>query len=250
MRKPIVGVTPSPRDVELPHGSFHQFTIADTYTTAIEAAGGVPVIIPPQAGNISEIIGVLDALLLSGGGDIDPSRFGDTDIHPNTYGIHQGRDELELALVVEALDRDLPILCICRGIQTLNVALGGTLIQDVQDQFSDSIQHRQMETNIPKEDASHPVACVPGTLLEATYDATVVQVNSFHHQGLRDVAAPLRVAGTAPDGLIEAVDYPGKSWVLGVQWHPEMMYAAHPEHLKPFAALVEAARVQQTVSAR
>jgi putative glutamine amidotransferase len=226
----------------MPHGAFHRFAIANTYTTAIERAGGVPLVIPPQDGNISEILAVLDGLLLTGGGDIRPDRFGDAEVHPTTYGIHDGRDELEIALIQEAIRRDMPVLCICRGIQVLNVALGGTLIQDVADQYSAMISHSQTELGIAKEDPSHTVAVTSGSLLESIYGGAVVQVNSFHHQGLKQISADLRVAGCSDDGLVEAVEHPGCSWVLGVQWHPEMMYAAHDEHLKPFAGLIEAAR--------
>lgn len=226
----------------MPHGAFHRYAIANTYTTAVERAGGVPLVIPPQDGNVGEIIAVLDGLLLSGGGDIRPARFGDAKLHPTTYGIHDGRDELEIALIQEAIRRDMPVLCICRGIQVLNVALGGTLVQDVADQFSATINHRQTELGIVREDPSHPVAVTSGSLLESTYGGAMVQVNSFHHQGLKEIAPDLRISGRSDDGLVEAVEHPGCSWVLGVQWHPEMMYAAHDEHLKPFTALVEAAR--------
>ena len=232
----------------MPHGAFHRYAIANTYTTAVERAGGVPLVIPPQDGNIEELLNVLDGLLLSGGGDIRPDRFGDVEQHPKTYGIHNGRDELELALVREAIRRDMPVLCICRGIQVLNVALGGTLIQDVADQYSASINHRQAELGITKEDPSHVVTATPGSLLERTYGGAVIQTNSFHHQGLREIAPELRVVGVADDGLVEAVEHPGCGWVLGVQWHPEMMYAVHDEHLKPFIGLVEAARRQALVT--
>lgn len=229
----------------MPHGAFHRYAIANTYTTAVERAGGVPLVIPPQDGNITEILDVLDGLLLSGGGDIRPERFGDYDVHPTTYGIHDGRDELELALAQEAIRRDMPVLCICRGIQVLNVALGGTLIQDVADQFSTQLSHRQGDLAIPKEEPSHGVKVDAGTLLERVYGASTIQVNSFHHQGLKAIAPALRVSGHGDDGLVEAVEHPGCSWVLGVQWHPEMMYAAHAEHLQPFSALVEAAARKQ-----
>ena len=238
-RKPIIGITPSPMDDTQEHGSFHRYAIANTYTSAIEAAGGVPLVIPPQEGNIDDILDVIDGLLLSGGGDIDPAIYGDSETHEKTYGIHKGRDDLELALARGAMERDVPTLCICRGIQVLNVALGGTLYQDVADQFSSEISHRQQENGISKEDPGHEVDVQPDSLLAATYGAPSVAVNSFHHQSLKEIAPDLRVNAVAPDGTIEGVEHPGKSWVLGVQWHPEMMFKAHGEHLKPFAALVE-----------
>lgn len=240
-RKPIIGITPTPTTSELPHGTFYRFAIADGYTTAVERAGAVPLVIPQQEGNINDILSVVDGLIFSGGGDIDPARYGDGSTHEKTGGIDQGRDDLELDLITAALERDIPILCICRGIQVLNVALGGTLIQDVPDQFSAEFEHRQQANGIPAHDPGHEVDVVPGTLLASTYGTDSIAVNSFHHQGLKDVAPALRVNATAPDGLVEAVDHPGKRWVLGVQWHPEMMHRHHEEQLKPFQGLVGAA---------
>ena len=242
-RKPVIGITPSPMEDKQDHGTFIRYAMATTYTEAIEAAGGVPLVIPPQAGNIAEILGALDGLLLSGGGDIDPACYGDGDVHEKTYGIHALRDELELALVREAVERDVPVLCICRGIQVLNVALGGTLVQDIPGQYASDVQHAQHKDGIRKEDPGHSVTVMPGSLLARTYGAETIAVNSFHHQALREVAPELEINAVAPDEIVEAVSRPGSAWILGVQWHPEMMFRDHPEHLKPFEALVgEAAR--------
>lgn len=248
LRKPIIGITPSPMDDTQSHGSFTRYATATTYTEAVEAAGGVPIVIPPQAGNIDEILSVIDGLLISGGGDIDPIRYGDDTVHEKTYGIHQGRDDLEIALVREAAERDIPMLCICRGIQVLNVAFGGTLIQDLPDQYPSEVVHAQQEAGIAKEEPSHRVRVTPGSLLERTYGARTIDVNSFHHQAIKDLAPGLELNGIALDESVESVARPGSSWVLGVQWHPEMMFRAHPEHLKPFEALVsEAARKRETI---
>ncbi|MDQ3541752.1 MAG: gamma-glutamyl-gamma-aminobutyrate hydrolase family protein [Chloroflexota bacterium] len=242
-RKPIIGITPSPMEDTQAHGTFRRYAAATTYTEAIEAAGGVPVVIPPQSGNIAEIIAVVDGLLISGGGDIRPDLYGDSEVHDATSGIHDLRDELEIALVREATSRDIPMLCICRGIQVLNVALGGTIIQDIAAQYSTEIEHRQQENGIRKEDPSHTVTLTPGSLLARTYEADEISVNSFHHQAIRDLAPELEINGVSTDEVVEGVSHPGSSWILGVQWHPEMMFRDHPEHLKPFAALVaEAAK--------
>lgn len=239
-RKPVIGITPSPTTLERPHGAFHTYGIADTYTTAIEAAGGIPVVIPPQDGNAAQLAGLVDGLLISGGGDINPIHYGE-DAHPETGGIHQGRDHLEFGLLREAIANDIPTLCICRGIQVLNVVRGGTLYQDVPDLFGADLEHRQFATGIERQEPSHTVSAQEGSLLARVYGATSIDVNSFHHQGLKDLGEGLVAIGWAPDGLIEAVELPGHRWLLGVQWHPEMMYAAHDEHLRPFRALVEAA---------
>ncbi len=164
-----------------------------------------------------------------------------TDVHEKTAGIHEGRDALELELARKAVERDIPTLCICRGIQILNVALGGTLYQDVADQFSAELSHRQQDLSIPKDEPGHDVTAMPGSLLANTYGAETVQVNSFHHQSIRDIAPELRLSATSSDGSIEGVEHPDKTFVLGVQWHPEMMFQSHSEHLKPFSTLVESA---------
>jgi putative glutamine amidotransferase len=237
-RKPIIGITPSPMEDKQPHATFTRYAMSSTYTEAVEAAGGVPLVIPPQTGNVAEILAAVDGLLLSGGADIDPARYGDTEVHPTTYDIHAGRDELELELVRQAVAQDMPVLCICRGIQVLNVALGGTLIQDVPSQYSSDIQHAQHKDGIVAHEPGHTVKVTPGSLLERTYESDTIAVNSFHHQALRDVAPELEINAVAPDEVVESVARPGSSWMLGVQWHPEMMFRAHPEHLKPFTALV------------
>lgn len=239
--KPIIGITPSPSEDQFSHGLFYRYALSSNYTEAVEAAGGIPIIIPPQHGNIDEILSVVDGLLLSGGGDIDPQLYGDSSVHEKTYGIHQLRDELEMALTKGAIERDLPVLCICRGIQVLNVALKGTLIQDIGDQYSDQIQHRQHENNIPASEPSHEVRAVRDSLLGDVYESDTIQTNSFHHQGLKDIGPELRAIGTAPDGIVESVERPASTWMLGVQWHPEMMFKVHEEHLKPFVGLVKAA---------
>ncbi len=248
-RKPVIGITPSPSTIERSHGTFDLYGTANTYTTAIEAAGGVPIVIPPQKGNVNQLVALVDGLLLSGGGDIDPGRYGDTSIHPTTYGIHPGRDELELLLIKESIDRRIPTLCICRGIQVLNVALGGTLYQDVADQYGAKLNHQQQKDGIDRHDPSHAVRAVDDSLLESVYSTSTIQVNSFHHQGIKELGAGLVAVGAAPDGLVEAVTLPEHPWMLGVQWHPEMMYDRHSEHLRPFIALIEAAVVVTAVTA-
>lgn len=240
-RKPIIGITPTPLDDTQDHGTFHRYAIANYYTEAVEAAGGVPIVIPPQDGNIYQILDVLDGLLLSGGGDIDPARYGDTYAHEKTYGVHEGRDRLEIELARQVIERDIPTLGICRGIQILNVALGGTVYQDIASEFSDAIAHRQQERKIPKEEPGHSVDIEPGSILAETYGTHTIQVNSFHHQSLKAVAPTLQVSALAPDGTIEAVEHPDRRWILAVQWHPEMMFRTHREHLKPFTALIEQA---------
>lgn len=237
MKKPIIGITPSPADHD-----FSQSVFNSDYTAAVEAAGGIPVVLPPQYGDIDELLTAVDGLLLTGGGgDVGPSRYGDDTVHPATGDVHDRRDDLEFALVHAALGRDLPLLCICRGSQILNVALGGTLYQDIPDQHGRDIEHSQSKIGIDFNDPSHTVTAEPGSLLARVYDATTIEVNSDHHQASKRVGSELRAAGRASDGIIESVERPGSRFVLGIQWHPELMFRAHSEHLRPFSALVAAA---------
>lgn len=238
--KPVIGITPSPIEDQQPHGLFYRYALSSNYSEAVEAAGGIPIILPPQQGNIDEILDMVDGFL-SGGGDIRPDRYGDSYVHDKTYGIHELRDELELQLARGAVERDLPMLCICRGIQVLNVALEGTLIQDIADEYGQQVEHRQHTKGIVSSEPSHEVRAERDSLLADVYEMDTIQTNSFHHQALKEVSPELRAIATAPDGIVESVERPDSSWVLGVQWHPEMMFKAHQEHLKPFNGLVRAA---------
>lgn len=133
--KPVIGITPSLTRDTLAHGTFDRYVLATNYVNAVLAAGGIPIILPPQDDHSLPLLDRLDGLLLSGGADVEPSVYGERTAHPTTYGVSPLRDRFEFALLREALDRDLPVLCICRGIQVLNVVLGGTLFQDVADQY-------------------------------------------------------------------------------------------------------------------
>ena len=238
--RPIIGITPSAVKEDSPaFGNVIIYRMTNTYTSAVETAGGIPVVLPatdPSAA--AQVVARLDSLLLSGGGDIRPSRYGDTGPqHEKTYGIDDARDAWEDALLEAAFAIDLPVLCICRGIQVLNVFCGGTLWQDVPTEMPGAESHKQ------PEGGSHLTAHVvraSGLLAEA-YGMNEVGTNSFHHQGIKEVGAGLVACGTTPDGLVEAVVMPNKSFVLGMQWHPEAMFAERPEHEGPFRALVAAA---------
>jgi putative glutamine amidotransferase len=206
-------------------------------------------VLPPQDDNIEAILELVDGLLFSGGADIDPTRYGDTHVHPKTYDIHPLRDRFEIDLIRGAIEKDIPVFCICRGIQVLNVACGGTLYQDVPDQFDAVIPHRQQEAGFEHHEPSHKVEPEAESLLAMTYGSDSIPVNSYHHQAVKDLAPGLRVGGRAEDGLIEAVEHPGRHFVLGVQWHPEMMFHEHAEHLAPFKQLVEAAAARRLAGA-
>ena len=239
--KPVIGITPSPIKQSSAAGELERYAIASCYVNAVIAAGGVPIILPPQDDNVDALLEVVDGVLFSGGADLDPTIYGDTEVHPKTYDVHPLRDRFELELITKTIERDIPTFCICRGIQVLNVACGGTLYQDVPDQYDAALPHRQQETGHQNHQASHAVSAESGSLLAFSYELNSIPVNSYHHQAVKNVAPGLTVSARSEDGLVEAVEMPGKSFVLGVQWHPEMMFEVHPEHLAPFKQLVIAA---------
>lgn len=207
-------------------------------------------VLPPQSDNVAALLDIIDGLLLSGGADIDPARYGDPAVHDTTYGIDAERDQFEIALVHAALARDKPVFGICRGIQVLNVALGGTLIQDVATGHPGAAEvgHRQHERGLEDSAVGHAVSAVAPELLPI-FDESELGVNTFHHQAIRELAPDLVPVAHSPDGLIEAVAMPSKPNIFAVQWHPEMMFEEHPAHLRPFARLVEFAEARKLLTA-
>lgn len=247
--RPVIGITPSPQQDAFAHGDFYRFAMSDTYVRAVAAAGGIPVVLPPQTGIADDVLDRIDGLILSGGADVAPALYGDGAVHPDTYGVDGLRDAFELQLIAGARERDLPVFCICRGIQILNVALGGTLHQHLPEDVPSETEHRQQKAGIAKDDISHGVSPTPGGIVERIYGATRFGVNSFHHQAIKALAPGMTVEAVSDDGLVEAVSVPGQSFMLGVQWHPEMMFERHPEQLAPFRALVAAAKARRLAPA-
>lgn len=166
-----------------------------------------------------DVLAVADALVLTGGEDVDPARYGETP-HPRLGTVSQVRDAWEIALVNEARARRLPVLAICRGIQILNVALGGTLIQDIPSEIDTEIDH---DPDRARTERTHTVEVAGESRLARAIGVTRLEVNSVHHQAVRRVAPTLRVVATAPDGVIEGVETAPDDpwWCVGVQWHPE-----------------------------
>lgn len=205
------------------------------YEESVRRAGGEPIILDRAKDRPADIVRTFDGVLLAGGGDVLPSIYGET-AHATFGAAEQGRDEYEIELARLALDRDLPIFAICRGIQVLNVARGGTLIQDIPTEVTHAEPHDVRE---PRVAIAHPVWVTSGSLLERLMrervDDESVPVNSRHHQAVKQLGSGLVVSGTAPDGVIEAIEDPSKRFCLGVQWHPENFYRTGE-----FSALFEA----------
>ena len=218
--RPLIGLTPS-LDIEE-----RRVWVRPAYMESVLAAGGLPVILPltEEEDALREMLNRCDGILLTGGPDVEPARFGQAD-PTGTVVTCPPRDATELWLAREALAADKPLLAICRGIQVLNVALGGDLWLDLPSQRPSAIAHRQAA---PGSETTHSVRVLPDTPLWEICGRDSLRVNSLHHQAIRTLAPGLKLMAQAEDGLTEAAWLPGKCFVLGVQWHPELL-SAHDE---------------------
>ncbi len=238
--QPIIGVSSGRRMVNSSAGESRAHVLYTTYTSMIREAGGLPVMLTSgPTTEVEALLDRLDGLLLPGGGDIDPLCYGGTP-HQAVYGVEQLRDEFELALVLSAAQRELPTLAICRGMQIANVALGGSLIEDIKSADPEALEHRRHGQQATEP--QHTVELDPDSTTARALGKDTVEANTIHHQALRDVAGQLRVTGRAPDGIIEAVEPTDASWPMwGVQWHPEWLGRDDEPSLGLFRAFVAAA---------
>ena len=192
-----------------------------SYIEAVQRAGGLALLVPPDPALVDspdEVLDRLDGLVLAGGADLDPASYG-ADPHPETVGTVPERDRFEIALLHAALERDLPVLAICRGMQVMNVALGGTLYQHLPESHGHH-EHRRVTGSF--DGADHDVRLEPGSLAARAAGELVHRTKSHHHQGVNDIGDGLHVSGFSElDGLPEAIEVPGRRFALGVQWHPE-----------------------------
>jgi len=217
-----------------------QAAVNDGYFDCVSRAGGLPVLAPPveSPAEIRELLHLAGALLLVGGDDVDARRFGERN-HARAKPVHARHDAFELALARAAVRRGVPLLGICRGCQVLNVALGGTLVQDIRSAIPRSLRHRRHSA---RRSARHPVSIEPGTLLARIVGEKRLAANSSHHQAVGRLGRGLVASAHASDGVVEAVESKRRGrFVLGVQWHPETLPRAK-RHGALFRALVKAAR--------
>lgn len=225
-----------------PFGPLARYTydLGENYIRAVQAAGGLPVAIPPllKEDELRELFARLDGLLLSGGGDIDPAIFNQTR-HRFTSGISDERDRTELALTRWALEENKPVLAICRGIQVVNVATGGTLIQDIPAQVSKAVCHRYSD-DTPRDFIAHTVRVEAGGRLASILGATEIPVNSWHHQSCDAPGRGIVYTAWSPDGVVEGAEAPDRHFAVCVQWHPEEMFHNRADMFALFRALVEA----------
>jgi putative glutamine amidotransferase len=237
--QPLIGITTADftREFGKPyHGAYarNAWAIAD--------AGGLPVYIP--TGLPEDVLHALyervDAVLLPGGPDVDPAIYG-AERHPETKVIDDARDSLELTLARWTYADDRPLFGICRGHQVMNVALGGTLIQDIPSEVTTDFTHDTPDT-LPRSTIQHPVELNPDSHLASILGSSTVAVNSLHHQSVQRPAPGVTITGYSPDGVIESLEAPDKRFVLSVQWHPEDLYTGDESMKRLFESFVEAAR--------
>jgi putative glutamine amidotransferase len=192
-------------------------SVTEAYTNAVIAAGLIPLVLPVDASIASTALGGVAGLVLTGGEDVDSRWFNET-LHPDAGPTHIARDEYEIALSRVARERRIPTLALCRGAQIMNVALGGSLMQDIPSQRPGT----RHPTSKHRADRVHAVELDPGSRLASVVGGSTIAVNSFHHQAIDRVGTALRVVGWSPDGIIEAIESIDPSWwMIGVQWHPE-----------------------------
>jgi putative glutamine amidotransferase len=235
MPAPLIGITTHP--ATSPHRASLD-TLLDNIVRAVERAGGLPTLIPPDMSE-STLHGLferLDGVLLSGGDDIDPMHYGGAS-SPSVDAADATRDRMEISLSRWVVERAKPVLGICRGMQVLNVALGGTLYADTSEH--PGVQRHTYYPDIPFDLRPHAVQIAEDSTLARVVGRSLLMVNSLHHQACRKIAAGLRVSAYAPDRMVEAIEAPGHPFALAVQWHPEALPDA-PEMRALFEALVAA----------
>jgi putative glutamine amidotransferase len=228
---PVIGITMYGKNVT------GDYCLQSAYVNAIRNAGGIPILLPPGEEHPQILLSKIDGLILAGGGDIEPQIYNGK-AHDAVYAVDPERDRFEIELAKLAIDRNIPILGICRGLQVLNVAEGGNLVAHVPDRFGTAIAHRnEIETKC----TLHKVEVKPHSKVAIALGVTTTEVTSWHHQAALNVASNWHIVAEAPDGVIEAIEHKTHPWAIAVQWHPEM--ACNDLNQQGlFQALVQAAK--------
>ena len=228
IRKPLIGLTTYGRKET---GEYH---LPAMYVDCVRRAGGVPVLVPPDAKEAGDVCKRLDGFVLTGGGDINP-KFYQGAHHAHSYNIDNERDEGAFRIAEVIFERKIPTLAICRGIQLLNIFLGGTLYEDIPESYGEKILHRLP----PSVACKHKVEIMPGTKLESILGQLEIEIISWHHQALKDVAKDIVITAWSMDGVIEGIEINSHPWLIGVQWHPELSAEEDFLQQKLFNALIE-----------
>jgi putative glutamine amidotransferase len=245
-RRPTIGVTTQTLQAidGIPAGLPHSVVMNERYYEAAAAAGGAPVLIPllKEDDALRATYEACDGILIPGGVDMDPATYGETP-HDRLGRIDPERDRVELQLTRWCIEDRKPLLGLCRGLQVINVAQGGTLYQDLDAQLTGAIRHDYFPTyGFARDHLSHDVAVAPSTRLRSLVDTERLPVNSMHHQGVKQLGRGLVACARASDGLIEAVESPNGHWMIGVQWHPEVFEHDDPHTRDLFRGFVKAAQ--------
>ncbi|MBL9135967.1 MAG: gamma-glutamyl-gamma-aminobutyrate hydrolase family protein [Verrucomicrobiales bacterium] len=255
MERPLILVSPhtETEGTEFPDAAI---SLSFRYSDAVIGSGGLPMVLPctTDRDTIAEAISHAGGVLLSGGEDVTPSRYGgvfESEVHKTVVEAVAGRDAFELALIEETLSQGKPVLAICRGIQILNVALGGTLLGDIRLQHPGALDHNRQDERFQPV---HDVQVEPGSSLATLSGVQPLRVNSTHHQAIARVAACLRVVARSPDGIIEGLEWgdPGSCpvpFLIAVQYHPERLWDRHPPHHRLFQAFIAACRKRSRLAA-
>ena len=234
-QRPYIGITvdskgPSEESVS------PLYLLKQNYCASIVAAGGIPLLLPHELDLVDSYLMLIDGLLVTGGGhDIHPLLYGDNTLHP-TVALNPSRVAFELAITKAALKKNIPVLGICGGLQVINVALGGTIIQHIPEAVPLSLGHQQ---SAPPHEACHPIEVIRDTLLHKITGQTDFSVNSFHHQAVREPGTGIIINARAPDGVIEGIEAPQYRFCLGLQWHPER--TLFPQDRSVLKAFIETA---------
>jgi putative glutamine amidotransferase len=235
VKRPAIGVA-----IENPRAEAEVFRLREDYVRSVEAAGGLPLVLAPgRPEDAPDLLDHVRGLLLTGGADVDPGLYGDAP-HPRLGAVFRDRDLFELSLCAEALRRDLPVLAICRGHQVLNVATGGTLVQDIPSEVEGALPH---DPDVERWQTAHEVEILPETRLREILGTARVEVNSFHHQSVKRLGREMVLSARSHDGVVEGIEMPrgAKRFVIGVQWHPESFWDHPPGFGRLFEAFVAAA---------
>ncbi len=234
-RAPVIGLTTYGPEVE---GLLASFSLPQLYVDAVAASGGIPLLLAPSEIPLAETLDVLDGLIIAGGGDLDPALYGGRE-HESVYMVNPTRDRFELDLARTALaSHGIPVFGICRGMQVMNLALGGDLDTHVPDVYGDQVAHRLP----PRQPTEHEVCAEPGSALEKICGVAEFPVCSWHHQSVRRLGRDVEAIAHAADGVVEGIVYTDHSWAIGVQWHPEMQLPGDERQKRLFDALVLEAR--------
>ncbi|HTK51997.1 MAG TPA: gamma-glutamyl-gamma-aminobutyrate hydrolase family protein [Gemmatimonadaceae bacterium] len=245
MPRPLIGVTTQTLQAidGIPEGLPHSVVMNQRYYHAVASAGGAPVLVPllDDLETLRAIYERMDGILIPGGVDVDPKAFGEKP-HERLGRIDPARDRVEIQLVKWAVEDDKPLLGLCRGLQVINVALGGTLYQDLETEYPNAIKHDYFPTyGYSRDHLAHDVAVEAGSRMRHALVNAAVPVNSMHHQGIKALANRLSASAVAPDGLIEAAESTSESYIVGVQWHPEVFEVSDPSSGVLFTDFVQAA---------